>query len=147
MTGWWFLQNVHHNTNSTNSKDCSIIGKHGWNGIARMTSKWLICCLSFAIFLILMTKDRQTWHFNHKSEEFANVNFSLFVFHPLAKLDPLLYSTCRSILLTSALLYCSSSNKESAKYTYSWYLVTMVLRSYLSWLQCSLADNKKLAWN
>ena len=36
-------------------------------------------CLSFVIFVILMTKDRKTWHFNDKSEEFANVNFSFFV--------------------------------------------------------------------
>ena len=30
-----------------------------------MTSEWLIrnFCLSFVIFLILMTKDIQTWHF------------------------------------------------------------------------------------
>ena len=37
---------------------------------ARMTSEWLIChfCLSFVIFLILMAKDRQTWHFNDKSQ-------------------------------------------------------------------------------
>ena len=38
---------------------------------------------SFVIFLILTTIDRQTWHFNdrssHKSEEFADFNFSLFV--------------------------------------------------------------------
>ena len=38
---------------------------------------------SFVIFLILTTIDRQTWHFNDrsslKSEEFADVNFSLFV--------------------------------------------------------------------
>ena len=35
-----------------------------------MTSEWLICnfCLSLVIFLILMTKDRQTWHFNDKSQ-------------------------------------------------------------------------------
>ena len=35
-----------------------------------MTSKWLICnfCLSFVIFLILMTKDRQTWNFNNKNQ-------------------------------------------------------------------------------
>lgn len=49
-------------------------------------------------------------------------------------------------LHTSALLYCSSSNNESARYTNSWYLLTMWLRSYLSWLLCSVADNKKFAW-
>ena len=46
------------------------------------SNQFAIFCLSFVIFLILMTKDRQTWHFNKKkdkSEEFANVNFSLFV--------------------------------------------------------------------
>lgn len=47
---------------------------------------------------------------------------------------------------TSALLYCSSSNNESPKYTNSWYLFTMLLSSYLSWFPCSEADNKKLAW-
>ena len=46
----------------------------------RMTSEWLICnfCLSFVIFLILMTKDRQTWHFNDKSQSKVR-NFGLFV--------------------------------------------------------------------
>lgn len=49
-------------------------------------------------------------------------------------------------MYTSALLYCSSSNNESAKYTSSWYLFTMLLSPYLSWVPCSVADNKKLAW-
>ena len=37
---------------------------------ARMTSEWLICnfCLSFVIFLILMAKDRQTWHLYDNSQ-------------------------------------------------------------------------------
>ena len=35
-----------------------------------MTSKWLIClfCLSFVVCLILMAKDRQTWHLSDKSQ-------------------------------------------------------------------------------
>ena len=35
-----------------------------------MTSKWLIClfCLSFVVCLILMAKDRQTWHLSGKSQ-------------------------------------------------------------------------------
>ena len=46
--------NVRNNTNSTNSKDCSIISKRGWNGVARE------CHFN--------DKDRQTRHFNEKSQ-------------------------------------------------------------------------------
>ena len=45
-----------------------------------MTSEWLIChvCLKFAVFVIFMTKVRETWHFNDKKtnkiEEFVCLN-------------------------------------------------------------------------
>ena len=73
----WFKRKNDIPSGKLEDKNCTIVSVcmviwvtgRQWRS-ARMTSKWLICnfCLSFVIFLILMTKDRQTWHFDNKSQ-------------------------------------------------------------------------------
>ena len=96
-----------------------VIDCHHCYSVVREWRQWLIFNFwqSFVVFLILMTKDRQTWHFNDKSQtKVRNVTFSLF-----AWVSGLLKVTAHSAIavrcLTSLLsvcylcgfLYCISS--------------------------------------